>query len=315
MTEQLNQSKVLSDAERLLQEGRAALMAGDAFKARNAFREATEQNPQLAEAWIGLSASVPILAEKEQYLLQALSLVPGQPEADAALRYVRQLQSEGLRIAPSQSMTKSTYTPSLVTDPPEALVSEAAPLTTQPEFCYIHPERETGLHCIQCDRPICGACAKLTPVGQLCPECRKERRPANYKVSTTELVLATLTALVVGMLISALLAIIPSFGIFINLLLGWLAGQAIIRAVDRVTRLKRGPAIQISVGVGTVVGFLLGAALAILISLLTSTEVQAALAQVPLASIVPVLFMRVFSDIWLLITAAIAAVVAVRGLR
>lgn len=314
MTEQTNQSHGLSDTERLLQEGRAALMAGDAFKARNAFREATEQNPQLAEAWIGLSASVPILAEKEQYLLQALNLVPGQPEADAALRYVRQLQSEGLRIAPSQTMTKRAYTSEPVADLPE-VVPEAAALTTQPEFCYIHPERETGLHCIQCDRPICGSCAKLTPVGQLCPECRKERRPANYKVSTTELLLATLTALVLGMLISALLALIPSFGIFINLILGWLAGQAIIRAVDRVTRLKRGPAMQISVGVGTVLGFLLGAALAIAISLFTSAEVQAALAQLPLASIVPVLLMRIFSDIWLLITAAIAAVVAVRGLR
>lgn len=315
MSDQSAQPQILLDAERLLQEGRAALMAGDTFAARNAFREATEHNPQFAEAWIGLSSSVPILAEKEQYLTQALNLIPGHPEAEAALRYVRQLQSEGLRIAPSQVLTKQSYTTESALDLGQPAEPEAPITSPQTEFCYIHADRETGLHCIQCDRPICGACAKLTPVGQLCPECRKERRPANYKVSTGQLLRATLTALAISMLISALLTIIPNFGIFLNLILGWLAGQAIVRAVDRVTRLKRGPAIQISVGVATVVGFILGTALAFAIGLLTSPEVQDVIAQLPITSIVPTLFMQIFTDIWLLLTTAIATVVAVRGLR
>lgn len=314
MSDTTQETKPSLEAAQLLQQGRAALMAGDSFTARNAFREATERNPQLVEAWIGLSASVPILSEKEQYLQRALALDPGNSEAEAALQYVRQLQSQGLRIAPAQNMNRRSAEPVTV-ELPEAAEPEPVAASAQPEVCYIHPDRETGLRCIQCNRPICGACAKMTPVGQLCPECRKERRPANYKVSTTHIMLATLTAIIIGMLSSALMTFIPGFGIFLNLILGWLVGQLIIRAVDRATRLKRGPAIQISTGVGTVVGFLLGAALIIPLMLLFSAEGQAALAQAPITSIVPMLFMQVFSDVGLLIMTAIATVVAVRGLR
>src|SRR4029453_7367478 len=32
------------------------------------------------------------------------------------------------------------------------------------------PDRQTGLRCSRCDRPICGECANPAPVGQLCPD-------------------------------------------------------------------------------------------------------------------------------------------------
>jgi membrane associated rhomboid family serine protease len=38
--------------------------------------------------------------------------------------------------------------------------------------CYRHPDRETGLECSSCSRPICPDCMTATPVGQRCPECR-----------------------------------------------------------------------------------------------------------------------------------------------
>src|SRR4030095_9889257 len=41
---------------------------------------------------------------------------------------------------------------------------------TTPAFCYRHPDRQTGLRCSRCDRPICGECANPAPVGQLCPD-------------------------------------------------------------------------------------------------------------------------------------------------
>ncbi len=49
------------------------------------------------------------------------------------------------------------------------------------EYCYRHPETETGLHCVQCGRPICFRCSTPAAVGQLCPECRKGRRAPNYQ--------------------------------------------------------------------------------------------------------------------------------------
>jgi membrane associated rhomboid family serine protease len=36
--------------------------------------------------------------------------------------------------------------------------------------CYRHPDRETGLSCSECERPICTDCATFAPVGIRCPE-------------------------------------------------------------------------------------------------------------------------------------------------
>ncbi|MER0240559.1 rhomboid family intramembrane serine protease [Streptomyces sp. HSW2009] len=37
--------------------------------------------------------------------------------------------------------------------------------------CYRHPERETGISCTRCDRPICPECMVSASVGFQCPEC------------------------------------------------------------------------------------------------------------------------------------------------
>lgn len=39
-----------------------------------------------------------------------------------------------------------------------------------PRYCYRHPDRETGLSCSECDRPICYECMTPAPVGLRCPE-------------------------------------------------------------------------------------------------------------------------------------------------
>lgn len=41
--------------------------------------------------------------------------------------------------------------------------------------CYRHPNRETGVSCSKCGRPICPDCMTPTPVGMRCPECARER--------------------------------------------------------------------------------------------------------------------------------------------
>jgi membrane associated rhomboid family serine protease len=41
--------------------------------------------------------------------------------------------------------------------------------------CYRHPDRETGVSCANCGRPICPDCMTTTPVGMRCPECAKQR--------------------------------------------------------------------------------------------------------------------------------------------
>src|SRR6266536_2533865 len=38
------------------------------------------------------------------------------------------------------------------------------------KYCYRHPDRETGLSCSECGRPICVDCMTVAPVGIRCPD-------------------------------------------------------------------------------------------------------------------------------------------------
>jgi membrane associated rhomboid family serine protease len=54
------------------------------------------------------------------------------------------------------------------------------------EVCYRHTNRETGVRCSNCERPICPDCMTSTPVGMRCPECARQRQRARTMSSTTE---------------------------------------------------------------------------------------------------------------------------------
>jgi membrane associated rhomboid family serine protease len=49
---------------------------------------------------------------------------------------------------------------------------EASTQTRQ--TCYRHPNRETGVSCSNCGRPICPECMTSTSVGMRCPECARQ---------------------------------------------------------------------------------------------------------------------------------------------
>jgi membrane associated rhomboid family serine protease len=41
--------------------------------------------------------------------------------------------------------------------------------------CYRHPNRETGVSCSNCGKPICPDCMTPTSVGMRCPECARQK--------------------------------------------------------------------------------------------------------------------------------------------
>ncbi|AIV35345.1 rhomboid family intramembrane serine protease [Streptomyces sp. R1] len=43
--------------------------------------------------------------------------------------------------------------------------------------CYRHPDRETGIRCTRCERPICPDCMVNASVGFHCPDCAAGRTP------------------------------------------------------------------------------------------------------------------------------------------
>jgi membrane associated rhomboid family serine protease len=49
-----------------------------------------------------------------------------------------------------------------------------APIQTARQTCYRHPNRETGVSCSNCGRPICPECMTSTPVGMRCPDCARQ---------------------------------------------------------------------------------------------------------------------------------------------
>src|SRR5580765_7488404 len=53
----------------------------------------------------------------------------------------------------------------------------------EPRYCYRHPDRETGLSCSECGRPICYECMSPAPVGIRCPE--HSGKPQGVKRVTT----------------------------------------------------------------------------------------------------------------------------------
>ncbi len=69
------------------------------------------------------------------------------------------------------------------------------------ETCYRHPNRETGVRCSNCGRPICPDCMTSTPVGMRCPECARQRtRARGIGVTSSEPVV---TYVLIGICVAA----------------------------------------------------------------------------------------------------------------
>jgi membrane associated rhomboid family serine protease len=54
--------------------------------------------------------------------------------------------------------------------------------TVETRYCYRHPDRETGLSCSDCGRPICADCATFAPVGIRCPDHAAVRRGPTTRI-------------------------------------------------------------------------------------------------------------------------------------
>ncbi len=245
-----------TDIATLIQEGQAALLAGDTYEARQRFRRVVEIDPTNVAGWIGLAGAVRPYKEKQQYLQHALELDQTNIEARASLEYVEARLAVGEILAPRGI-------PTLVDDPlldsfrevpngSDAPDPDNEPVTDI-QYCYIHPDRETGLRCTQCERPICAECMVRAPVGQLCPECARARRPRNYQVSPGNLAIAGL----IGMAGSFFVSFVAGqflfssgvFAFFLAFILAPMAGELFVRILDRATHGKRGKEMQLTVGI------------------------------------------------------------------
>ncbi|MGQ9927058.1 MAG: hypothetical protein ACUVS4_09320 [Chloroflexaceae bacterium] len=252
-------TETTDDVTPLVSEGNAALIAGDAYTARQRFRAALERDPRRVDALIGMAGSVRPYREKREHLRRALEIDPDNEHARAVLEQVEARLAAGEVLAPGGAREREPQ-PAPAPEAPPAPPSEATGSSAVVQTCYLHPDRETGLRCTSCDRPICPDCVRPAAVGQLCPECARARRPVNYQVSAVESAIAGATTLVYSILISTfallILGSIGFFGLLVAVLLGPVAGDLLVRLTDRFTRGKRGQLMQLSVGIAYVAGFL-----------------------------------------------------------
>jgi hypothetical protein len=103
--------------------------------------------------------------------------------------------------------------------------------------CYNHPDRETMLRCNRCDRPICTACAVLTPTGYRCKECVRGQLKVFDTAQTIDFPLAFITAGVISFFGSIAASYLGFFTIFIAPVIGVVLAEA-VRWVVRKRRSK-----------------------------------------------------------------------------
>lgn len=222
---------LLTQANRNAQYGKNAA-------AESIYRQILAEAPDAEEAWAGLAEVVVDPEEKRAAYEQALALSPGYPAAVAGL--------EGLDGRPVPPEVEAALAPAeevtavVEPDPP---VARPGPINVAPQnnpgtfetVCYRHPDRSTSLRCYNCNRPICISCANKTPVGYICPECRREAEDAFYNNKPLDYVVAALVSLPISLLAGYLMVRFFSGGFLFFILIFFVSG-AIGSFIGRVTK-------------------------------------------------------------------------------
>jgi tetratricopeptide (TPR) repeat protein len=247
------ESSIASEVSVLIEQGMAAHEKGDFYEARRHFRRVTELDPENVAGWLGLADAALPYRDKHSYLQRALELEPSNTAIQAKLDDVAHRIAAGKVFAP----TKKNAAPAEQAQPATQEDTTTAPDEAIFAVCYNHPDRETGLHCIQCSNPICAECAKPSVVGQLCPDCAKERRPPNYQVSTQHLAIAGGTSAIASFLLSIPVVMFLQgflFGVLLAIFAGSFFSRLLVNIIDKFTQAKRGKPMQIAAGVGIGLG-------------------------------------------------------------
>ena len=155
--------------------------------------------------------------------------------------------------------------------------------------CTFHPQTETFLRCSKCERPICGKCVIITPVGARCSDCALVQRLPTYSLPAPQFGMSLVVGLAVGVGMGVVLGLLQRvmplglFGALFVALSYVAAGYVIGEAISQVSNRKRATPLQvlaafayglsiitfslaaggIDIGLYSLVGLVVGAAMAV----------------------------------------------------
>jgi hypothetical protein len=117
---------------------------------------------------------------------------------------------------------------------PEESGSTLEPAREQP--CANHPNRLTYVTCSSCGKPLCPDCMIYSAVGIKCRECARMPRSSQVTLKSHRLLAATAAGLGAGTVVGFVYYYILGAGRFFFLIffiaagIGWLVGEAVVRA-------------------------------------------------------------------------------------
>lgn len=130
----------------------------------------------------------------------------------------------------------------------------------QPLTCYVHPDRETGLRCNRCERPICAQCAVRTPTGYRCRGCVREQQKVFDTAEWYDYPIGLGVSSGLSLLASILLVVISGFlGFFmwfVSFAIAGSAGVVIANLTQSALRKRRSRRLFWLAAAGVVIGAL-----------------------------------------------------------
>ena len=212
----------------LLRQANKVAEVGKKAAAAKLFQEILDEAPDTVEAWLGLAENTTDPAGQQAAYEQALALAPDNVVALTALG--RPVPAELLAAAAkAEAAAAAAAEADAAAQIQEAAVEEEELLYV----CYRHPDRKTNLKCYNCSRPICIKCANRTPVGYLCPDCKRDMEEAFFTANIVDYIAAGLVAFILGLIGGYLTQFLGFFVIFLAAGGGTLIGRISFRAARR----------------------------------------------------------------------------------
>ena len=121
--------------------------------------------------------------------------------------------------------------------------------------CAIHPDRETALRCMRCNRFMCSECAVRTPVGYICKQCARRQDDKFFNGLQADYGIIFAVTLVISLVGGFIVTQINWW--IIALVIAFPFGGAVSEAAIRAVKRRRSRYAGIAAAAGAAIGALI----------------------------------------------------------